>query len=81
VFATDEGRYKKSLNTNKQNESVLKRAERAHFLSNLKASSIRFTHDEITKDEVLNSQTLSPPADQVRMSTDFESGKVIQERP
>ena len=29
VFANDKGRFKQSLNTNKQSQSVLKRAERA----------------------------------------------------
>jgi len=33
AFATDDGRYKESLNTNKQNVDTLKSAEKAKFLN------------------------------------------------
>ena len=66
VFATDDGRYKNALNTNKHDDKILMSAEKAEYQAKLKLSSIKFDQDEmgspLTKADRLN-QTLNPSMD------------------
>lgn len=54
VFAHDEGRFKKALNTNKHDEAMLRSAEKALFRGELKLSSIKFDQDEMGSPDKLN---------------------------
>ena len=76
VFASDAGRYKNALNTNKHDDKILNNAEKAIYQGNLKLSSIKFDQDEMGSPVKLTdklNQTLNPTLDFSPVKTDSMS--------